>query len=87
MKTHLVKSSIAAIIVTSVYLFAPQTFASDCKGMEQSACASEASCSWIEGYTRKDGRTVKSFCRAKPGSKSKTVLKSDTAKLDIKSSK
>lgn len=43
--------------------------ASACKGLESAACDASSSCSWVEGYTRKDGRAVKSFCRAKASSK------------------
>ncbi len=39
--------------------------ASACKGLENSACTSTAQCGWVEGYQRKDGREVKSFCRTK----------------------
>lgn len=39
--------------------------ASECKGLENAACGANAACGWIEGYERKDGRKVKSFCRAK----------------------
>ncbi len=44
--------------------------ASPCKGMEQSACVADGACIWIDGYTRKDGRTVASHCKLKGGSTS-----------------
>ena len=34
-----------------------------CRSLPQDACAAEAACSWVEGYTRKDGREVKAYCR------------------------
>ena len=73
-KTNIVVSltTAAALLVT---LGSQVTYASDCKGLEASNCAAKSSCSWIDGYTRKDGRKVKSFCRAKPASKAKTALK------------
>ncbi len=43
--------------------------ASQCKGMAQSACSSEAACRWVDGYTRKDGRSVSAHCRLNGGRK------------------
>jgi hypothetical protein len=37
--------------------------ASQCKGMAQSQCGSNDDCSWIDGYTRKDGREVRGHCK------------------------
>lgn len=76
------KTNIVVSLTTAAALFATAasqvTFASDCKGLEANNCAAKSSCSWIDGYTRKDGRKVKSFCRAKPSSKAKTALKKPT---------
>lgn len=36
-----------------------------CKGLSESACGEASACSWVKGYTRKDGRTVASYCRIK----------------------
>ena len=41
--------------------------ASHCKGMDEQACAGDDSCTWVAGYTRKDGRTVSSHCKLKRG--------------------
>lgn len=43
--------------------------ASACKGLDNSACGSTNACSWVDGYTRKDGKSVKSFCRTKATNK------------------
>lgn len=45
-------------------------FAAECKGMEKAACERQESCSWVDGYTRKDGVKVSSHCRKKGGKKS-----------------
>jgi len=52
---------------------------SACKGLDDSACNSDQTCRWVEGYERKDGRQVKSFCRTKPTSKKKADQKTDTS--------
>jgi len=47
--------------------------ASACKGLENSACNASSNCNWVAGYERKDGRTVKPFCRTKPSAKKASV--------------
>lgn len=44
----------------------PASAESPCKGLEAAACSSNAACGWTDGYTRKDGREVRGYCRAKP---------------------
>lgn len=43
--------------------------ASECKGLEQKACAANDRCSWIKARTKKDGKEVKAHCRGKGGKK------------------
>jgi len=50
---------------------------SECKGLEQPKCASEATCSWVRSYTTSKGTEVKAFCRRKPGRKQTTNAKPD----------
>lgn len=45
-------------------------FAAECKGMEKGPCENQDSCSWVDGYTRKDGVKVSGHCRSKGGKKS-----------------
>lgn len=40
--------------------------ASPCKGLAQDLCAADAQCAWVEGYMRKDGRSVAAHCKLKP---------------------
>ncbi len=43
--------------------------ASDCKGLEETACAGNPACTWTKGYTRSDGKAVAAYCKAKTGNK------------------
>ncbi len=72
-------SIIALGLAASLLASNPTVAASACKGLENSACNTNASCGWVEGYQRKDGRSVKSFCRAKPVS-NKSLAKKSVAK-------
>ena len=58
----------------------PANAASQCKGLKNNACSAEASCTWVEGYERKDGRTVNSFCRAKAKAKAPKKTTDKTTK-------
>ena len=65
-KTTRVHKSVIAAIAIGVAAFSGASIASSCKGLENNACSSNASCSWVESYERKDGRKVSAFCRTKP---------------------
>ncbi len=54
--------------------------ASACKGLQQDACSSDNSCSWVKSYSTKSGKTINAYCRNKstPGSK-KTLPDSSSA--------
>lgn len=56
--------------------------ASACKGMEKRQCEGKSDCTWVDGYTRKDGVTVASHCKSvgKKGSSNKDDKKSDRDK-------
>jgi hypothetical protein len=43
-----------------------QAAGSECKGLEQAACESKASCSWVRSYKTSKGTEVSAFCRRKP---------------------
>jgi hypothetical protein len=65
------------ILFVSLFLGAVSAqAASTCKGSAQAACQANSSCSWVKGYTRKDGAKVSAHCKSKPkksgGSSSKT---------------
>lgn len=40
---------------------------SACKGLGESECKGNDNCTWVSGYSQKDGDKVKAYCRAKPG--------------------
>lgn len=61
--SSVLRASVLAVIFMSVGSTAMA--ASQCKGLSDAKCGEAASCSWVEGYERKDGRKVKSFCRTK----------------------
>lgn len=46
--------------------------ASACKGLENAVCEGKADCSWVDGYTRKDGVKVSGHCRTKAGGTKKS---------------
>jgi len=60
---------LVAISLVMLLSTAQVNAASQCKGLENSACNQNASCGWVNGYERKDGRKVKSFCRTSNKSK------------------
>ena len=39
---------------------------SACKGLEKAACEKDSSCTWVDGYKRKDGVEVDAHCKGKP---------------------
>jgi hypothetical protein len=43
--------------------------ASQCKGLPQESCSADPACTWVNAYTRKDGRQVSAYCRNAPGKK------------------
>lgn len=80
-RTFLLVATLAGVSMTGQV-----SAASACKSLQETACASNTSCSWIAGYERKDGRQVKSFCRSKPGAKKK-ALQSASKKIVSKDRK
>ena len=79
-------SIIALSLIGSLIVSGPASAASACKGLDNSACGSKSSCGWVEGYQRKDGRSVKSFCRTKSGAKKSGAKKSGAKKSEEKKS-
>jgi hypothetical protein len=54
---------VAALVLAPTSLLAAQ----DCRQLEEDSCKSSASCSWVNGYQRSDGRQVKAYCRTRTG--------------------
>ena len=79
--TQLVRKSVLVLATAGLLSFSQfSSAAGACKGMQQDACSSDTSCSWIHSYTTKKGKTIKAYCRNKPKSdKSKAVPDSSSA--------
>lgn len=61
-------TSIIAIFIAMMFSFSAQ--AASCKGKSQSSCSADKSCSWVNGYKRKDDVKVSGHCRAMAGNTS-----------------
>ena len=62
-KSSLRASLVVSTLLTLMIVAIPANAASHCKGLEANACSTTAACGWVNGYERKDGRKVSSFCR------------------------
>lgn len=60
---------------------------SPCKGLEQGICEGKTGCLWVDGYTRKDGKTVASHCKSGGKKGSPTATKDLPASADQQASK
>jgi len=76
------KMTIAQTLLSITIVFTLSTTsnaANLCKGEKETVCAQTNSCNWIKAYKRKDGVTIKAYCRTKPTkkikSKTSTTLK------------
>jgi len=54
---------ILSVLVFVATFCSPAFAASPCKGVAQNACSVADQCVWVKGYTRKDGRSVSSYCK------------------------
>ncbi len=52
------------------------SFAADCKGLEKGKCEKSDSCTWVNSYKTKSGKTVSAYCRNKGGKSSSSTSKS-----------
>lgn len=84
---HFIKTSLricqAALFAGMVLSVSSASAASQCKGVQQDQCASQADCTWVNGYVRKDGRSVSSHCKAKSGKKSADQADADALKAGV----
>jgi len=82
---HFIKTSLRCFQVTLLAAVAlasvPASAASQCKGVQQDACGAMAECSWVNGYVRKDGRSVSSHCKKKARGKSADQAASGSVRL------
>ena len=55
----------AGMAVLVVLFGSGRALAVGCKTLPRNACIQSAQCTWVKGYTRKDGRKVAAYCRKK----------------------
>ncbi len=72
--------TLGALLAAGLALSGQANAASQCKGLDNAACDSQQSCSWVAGYERSDGRKVNAFCRTKAKRASKSSAVKDAAK-------
>lgn len=70
-----------ALLAGLVLAASAASAASQCKGMQQNSCVENTECTWVNGYTRKDGRQVASHCKLRNGKRSAGEADSGTVKL------
>lgn len=71
-KFQIICGTAAAILMASAATGANAAQQSECKGLEQQKCVSEATCSWVRSYKTAKGTEVSAFCRRKPVRKQAT---------------
>ena len=79
-RTFLAFSYVAAFAITGL---SPVTAsaASACKGIQQDVCTSKSECIWVDGYVRKDGRSVSAHCKTRSRGRSAVQAGPDSVKL------
>lgn len=81
------KTLVTTLLAVMALSLSSLGYSKNCKGESQSACGKSSSCSWVDGYKRKDGKTVKGYCRASAGKAKKSLsAKSKSAEKKAKSS-
>jgi hypothetical protein len=71
----------AALLAAAMITPSVSSAASPCKGLAVDACSADTQCTWVNGYARKDGRSVVSHCKLKPSGKGSAMADDDTVKL------
>ncbi len=59
------RSALAVAAVLAIGSPGTSVAASACQGLSESACKGNSDCTWMSGYTRKDGVAVSAHCRSK----------------------
>lgn len=65
MKMPCIRAFATSLALSSI-LFAFNVQAAECKSLEQQACSTAPDCTWVGGYQRSDGRSVRAYCRNAP---------------------
>ncbi|MFW2440007.1 MAG: hypothetical protein ACN4GR_11605 [Arenicellales bacterium] len=85
LNTSVLRKSVLLLAATGLLSISQFSFAAaTCKGMQQDACSSENSCSWVNSYTTKTGKKINAYCRNKsnPGAKKSVPDSSSAGKSD-----
>jgi len=75
-----------AVIASLLFLIQGNVYSAECKGSSSGACSSNPACTWVSGYSKKDGGKVRGYCRAK-GKSGESLSKKAGKKSDKTSSK
>lgn len=79
-------SLLAAAAITAAFS-GPILAESACKGLEQRQCEGKGDCTWVNGYTRKDGVKVASYCKSIGKRSDSTGSKDDEKKASTREKK
>ena len=75
-----------AVIASLLFLIQGNVYSAECKGSSSGACSSNPACTWVSGFSKKDGSKVRSYCRTK-GKSGASPSKKESKKSDKTSSK
>ena len=75
-----------AVLASLLFLIQGNVYSAECKGSSSGACSSNPACTWVSGYSKKDGSKVRGYCRTK-GKSGASASKKESKKSDKTSSK
>lgn len=75
-----------AVVASLLFLIQGNVYSAECKGSSSGACSSNPACTWVSGYSKKDGSKVRGYCRTK-GKSGASPSKKESKKSDKTSSK
>jgi hypothetical protein len=76
-----VMAFVGLFTLVSTLAAASAVAAAQCKGLAEASCSVNSDCSWVDSYTRKDGRTVNAHCKSRPAGKAEGSADADAPKL------
>jgi len=74
------------VIASLLLLIQGNVYSAECKGSSSGACSTNPACTWVSGYSKKDGSKVRGYCRTK-GKSGASLNKKEGKKADKTSSK
>ena len=79
--SHFIRTFVFAATATVAVSLSATAAASQCKGLVENACSADTQCTWVDGYTRKDGRAVTAHCRKSPNNKAAAKKTSEMPRI------